>query len=499
MRVLIYARLSRAAEQSTSIERQVHDCRELAARRWPGAETAVFTDDGVSGAVDPRKRPGFRDLAAQWHSGDVLVFWKIDRLARSLVGFVDLMRDAEAAGVVLVSVHDPLDLATPQGRMAAQMLAVFGEFERGVVRDRIMSMRRHLQRQGRWTGGRPPYGLRPEPHPDGGKHLVRDPEAAEVIRRIAARVEAGEGISTIAADLQRKGVTPPRMHTSQRPNPAPSAWSATGIRSILTHPSVVGHQVDPTTRRLLRERGRPVQVWEPIITPEEQARLLAKIPKQDRQPTAGRHWLYQVAKCATCGGNLRRATNNGTFSPDTVTLRCNGTAREKHPMVSCIARDLSAFVNDSVLFHLGGLQHCQRVWMGGTDHTADLARLREYLTELEEDRKAGMFGTDEGRKRYRTLYRQTLEEIAEIERAPVQEPGWQMVASGERFGDVWARMTDAERGEELRSWGITVTVSRPAVKRARVPISDRARMDWGELADAALEMAGVAEAELFGE
>src|SRR5690606_29720505 len=128
-------------------------------------------------------------------------------------GFVDLMRDAEAAGVVLVSVHDPLDLATPQGRMAAQMLAVFGEFERGVIRDRIMSMRRHLQRHGRWTGGRPPYGLKPEPHPDGGKVLVRDPEAAKIIRQIAARVDAGEAITGIAADLQQRGVTPPRMHT----------------------------------------------------------------------------------------------------------------------------------------------------------------------------------------------------------------------------------------------------------------------------------------------
>src|SRR5690606_23082190 len=144
--------------------------------------TTLFRS-GVSGAVDPRKRPGFRALVSQWHAGDVLVFWKIDRLARSLVGFVDLMRDAEAAGVVLVSVHDPLDLATPQGRMAAQMLAVFGEFERGVIRDRIMSMRRHLQRHGRWTGGRPPYGLKPEPHPDGGKVLVRDPEAAKIVRQ----------------------------------------------------------------------------------------------------------------------------------------------------------------------------------------------------------------------------------------------------------------------------------------------------------------------------
>ena len=499
MRALIYARLSRATEQSTSIERQVAECRELASRRWPDAAVRVYTDDGVSGAVDLRKRPGFRSLMDEWAPGDVLVFWKIDRLARSLVGFVGLLREAESIGVSLVSVHDPLDLSTPQGRMAAQMLAVFAEFERGVIRDRVVAMRRHLARQGRWTGGRPPYGLKPAPHPDGGKVLVRDEEAAKVIRHIAERIEAGESITGIAADLQRKGVASPRLHSSTKANPVPSAWSAAGIRTILSHPSVAGYQVDPITKRLVRDRGRPVQVWEPVLTEEEQTRILALIPKKERLPTAGHYWLYQVAKCGICGGNLRRYRDNGRNSPNTPSYRCLGPLKARHKMVGCVASRLDDYVNEAVLSTLGGLEYGEREWVGGVSREADLERLREFLDELEDDRKAGLFSTDEGRARYRRLYRETIEEIGEIERAPSQEPGWRMVGTGERLGDVWERMNDQERGDVLRTWNVTVTLYPSPKPRVSVPMSERVVVDFGDLADAAMEMAGVAEAELHDE
>src|SRR5690606_40794039 len=113
--------------------------------------------------------------------------------ARSLVGFVDVMRLAQDAGVVLVSVRDAFDLSTPEGRMQANVLATFAEYEREMVRTRVASMRRHLHRQGRWTGRRAPHGLMPAPHPSGvGRVLVRDPEAAEVVREVVRRIRGGE-------------------------------------------------------------------------------------------------------------------------------------------------------------------------------------------------------------------------------------------------------------------------------------------------------------------
>lgn len=85
-----------------------------------------------------------------------------------------------------------------------------------------------------------------------------------------------------------------------------------------------------------------------------------------------------------------------------------------------------------------------------------------------------------------------MEEIDELEQLPDTPAGWQAVGTGELFSDMWERLDDAGRGAELREWGITATVSRPAVKRARVPIGDRVRMHFGDLEDAADEMAGLA-------
>src|SRR5690606_10452573 len=122
-----------------------------------------------------------------------------------------------------------------------------------------------------------PYGLKPAPHPDGaGKVLVRDPDAVKVIREIVARIRAGEAATAIAADLQARGIPSPRMHTATKPNPKPSAWSYSSIRTILRSPTILGHQVDPLTGRLVRENGRPVQVWDPAVSEHELAEAIAR-------------------------------------------------------------------------------------------------------------------------------------------------------------------------------------------------------------------------------
>lgn len=500
-RVWLYARLSRSTEASTSVERQLADARQLAERRWFGARTIEVTDDGVSGAVEPAKRPGFGQIIREWQHGDVVVFWKVDRLARSLVGFVDVMRLAQDAGVVLVSVRDAFDLSTPDGRMQANILATFAEYEREMVRTRVASMRRHLHKQGRWTGGRAPYGLKPAPHPSGiGRILVRDPEAAEVVREIVRRIRAGEAVTTIAADLQARGVPSPRMRTAVKPNPKPSAWSYSSITTILRSPSIVGHQIDPATRRLVRENGRPVQVWDPIVSEQELAEAVARLPETTgRRAPGGHHWTYQIAVCGHCGRNLKQTNNNGSYSPTTVTLRCHGPLHDRHPILTARADAVSEYLDEQVSYYLGGVYAPQREWVGGADRAADLARLRAFLEELEADRKAGLFTTEEGLARYRRQYRETLEEIAELERQEPVESGWRVTRSDRRFIEKWEAMSWAQRGDELRAWGIRCLVFRPAVKRARVPLSERARMDWGELADVALDMAGLADAERYGE
>ncbi|MGB4010031.1 MAG: recombinase family protein [Zwartia sp.] len=492
--VRLYLRLSRATEESTAIQRQRDEGQEVAETRWPGVPVVEYVDEGVSGGLAADQRPDLARLMKEWETGDVLIFWKVDRLARSMVHFVRVMEAAQNAGVVLVSVRDAFDLSTAEGRFQANILATFAEFEREQIRARVRNSRKHLQKVGRWTGGRLPYGLRAANIPQSpGKRLERDPVAADIIRRIVDDVMAGKAITAVARQLQAEGVPSPRVHTSTRPNPRPAAWSSRSIQIILESPTIVGHQTDPVTGRVMRgPDGLPLAVWEPVISPERRAEVLERVGPSSRRAKAGdRHPLYGVAVCGICAGNMKR-TNGGNFQPGLVTFRCRGPLRAPHGNVSVRADQLTAWTWEAIVGRLGAMEGVRREYVQGSDHGDDAERLREYLAELEDDRRAGMYATTEALARFRASYADTSQRIAELEAQPATETGWRLVPTGESFVDEWAAMTDQARGDYLRRIGATVSVMPPDIPRHRVPLAERVSLDLGELEDVAWELEAVA-------
>lgn len=105
------------------------------------AQLAAFERAGITEIVQEKrsaatKRPALDQLLRELKSGDVLVVYKLDRLARSLIHFLKLLDELEARGVQFRSLTEPIDTTTPAGRMFAQMLGAFAEFERAVIRER---------------------------------------------------------------------------------------------------------------------------------------------------------------------------------------------------------------------------------------------------------------------------------------------------------------------------------------------------------------------------
>jgi DNA invertase Pin-like site-specific DNA recombinase len=105
------------------------------------AQMAAFERAGIVEVIQEKrsasiKRPALEQLLRDLQSGDVLVVYKIDRLARSLSQLLKLLDDLEARGVQFRSLTEPIDTTTPAGRMFAQMLGAFAEFERAVIRER---------------------------------------------------------------------------------------------------------------------------------------------------------------------------------------------------------------------------------------------------------------------------------------------------------------------------------------------------------------------------
>jgi len=136
-RVAIYLRVS-TAEQT--IENQERELRAIAERAgWQ--ITAVFADEGISGAKGRDKRPGFDALlrAATRREIDMVAAWSVDRLGRSLQDLVAFLAEIQGAGVDLYLHQQAIDTSTPAGRALFQMMGVFAEFERSMIRERVNS------------------------------------------------------------------------------------------------------------------------------------------------------------------------------------------------------------------------------------------------------------------------------------------------------------------------------------------------------------------------
>ena len=131
-RAALYLRVS-TTDQTTA--NQEHELREVASRM--GCEiTKVYKDEGVSGAVGRDKRPAFGELwrAATRREFDLIMVWSVDRLGRSLQDLVGFLSELHALGIDLFLHQQGLDTTTPAGKAMFQMLGVFAEFERAMIR-----------------------------------------------------------------------------------------------------------------------------------------------------------------------------------------------------------------------------------------------------------------------------------------------------------------------------------------------------------------------------
>ena len=147
VRAALYARVS-TTEQTP--ENQLVALRAFAAARdWQAVE---FVDHGVSGARD--RRPALDALLAAVRARrvDAVICVKLDRLARSTRHLVTLAADLEALGVDLVAVDQAVDTTTPSGRLLFHMLAAIAEFERDLIRERVMAGLQRAKSEGRRLG-----------------------------------------------------------------------------------------------------------------------------------------------------------------------------------------------------------------------------------------------------------------------------------------------------------------------------------------------------------
>ncbi|MGA2263455.1 MAG: recombinase family protein [Acidobacteriota bacterium] len=146
-RCAIYARVS-TDEQDESL--QLTALHEFVAQR--GWELkATYIDHGVSSrSVRPELDRMMRD--AHKRRFDVIAVWKFDRFARSTRELVFALEQFQALGIDFVSVTQAIDTSGPMGKLVFSVLAAIAEFERELIRERVVAGMKEAQRRGKNCG-----------------------------------------------------------------------------------------------------------------------------------------------------------------------------------------------------------------------------------------------------------------------------------------------------------------------------------------------------------
>jgi len=136
-RAVIYSRVS---TNEQTVENQLRVLREVAEKR--GLEVVrEISDEGISGAKGRDERQGFDELikGSVKNEWDIILVWDVSRLGRSLKHLVSFLEDIQSAHCDMYIHQSGIDTSTPSGKMMFGMLSVFSEFERSMIRERVIA------------------------------------------------------------------------------------------------------------------------------------------------------------------------------------------------------------------------------------------------------------------------------------------------------------------------------------------------------------------------
>jgi DNA invertase Pin-like site-specific DNA recombinase len=154
-RAVSYLRVStdEQAQSGAGLDAQTVAIADAIGRRgWP--LVATFTDEGVSGGVEPDARPGLAAALATLDAGhaDALVVSKLDRLTRSVASIGPLVKRAQRGGWALVILDTDVDMTTAGGMLVVHMITSVAEWERMVIAERTRAALASRKRAGMRLG-----------------------------------------------------------------------------------------------------------------------------------------------------------------------------------------------------------------------------------------------------------------------------------------------------------------------------------------------------------
>lgn len=431
--IVVYARKSVERENSISCETQIEYCKSMIKPDERDEKIITIVDNGFSGGNV--NRDGFQKMMKLIRQGKVrkVIVYKLDRMSRSLADFVDILQEFKLHDVKFVSSQESFDTSSPYGEMIVKLLAVFAEFERTSIIERVTQAYAHRSEMGFYMGGRQPYGFELAPtviHNIKTKKLNPIPSQVEQIRYIY-EVYAQESVS-----LRR--LLDILIAEGKKPLDG-SDWSTAKLSALLKNPIYVkadsdiydyyerhGTQMITDLSMYTGEYGaqlygrskhKPDNLdWsdmklvllthQGIVDSDIWLKCQSKLSKNKQITNSfsnSTSWLAGKIVCEKCGHHMTTVkaviNNNGEIRRY---FNCTGKSHQKictGTKVTIYAEDLENMVYDCITEKLSDLKEIKRT--GKTADYSEINDLKLKLKTVEQNEKqlidtmlAGGFNAD---------------------------------------------------------------------------------------------------------
>jgi DNA invertase Pin-like site-specific DNA recombinase len=411
-----------------------------------------------SGAAG-KDRPVRDEMLRQLERGDTLTVWKLDRLGRSLIDLLAIVRDLEARGIRFRVLTQPVDTGSAAGRMFLALLAAFAEFEREMILERTAAGRARRKAEGLLHGGPRMFGT-----VGIGPTAVSEEQAeeeAELLREAARRLVDDDNLSQIVEDWNARGLVPLRGQ----------AWRVTPLRRMLLNPraeEIIGADYFRELARIFDNRnGRRQQLGRPAD-----------------------HLLSGILKCGRpdCGQPLYGAHKTGKTGVPQLVYRCKKASGSGGRFAGCGSTTVSmaradAWVSEAFIAAVvspefaDALSKRQAELLAG-DMTADLLDdMRREIDELELVIPT-RFGTPEMQHRHDDLQRQVREATGRLMAQPELQALIDLPKSEVALRAAWDGWSVAERRAWLRGVLHHITVLPADAHHRGSDVEARLDPDW---------------------
>ncbi|QDG88838.1 recombinase family protein [Pseudarthrobacter sp. NIBRBAC000502770] len=310
VRAVAYVRVSRERDGMISPELQLAAIeRHCQQSGYEVVET--LTDLDLSGQFWKRRQVEQAVAMIEAGTADVLVVWKLSRVARNRKDWVIAVDRVEGVGGRLESATEPMDTTTSSGRFARGMLAELAAFESERMGESWKDAHERRVKQGKPANGKPRYGYQY----DKEKGFTPDPVQGPILAELYTRYLSGQSVYSLVQFLNDGPTRPSTGYGISKDG----LWSARTIRRIMDQGFGAGF--------ITRHGERLPGIHAPVITPEQWAEYLARRESRrvNRRSERSVYLLSGLIRCS-CGARM----NAGLFgTAQTPKYRCKAAAEKR--------------------------------------------------------------------------------------------------------------------------------------------------------------------------